>query len=289
MLIKKITPLLVLLALSGCSFPSQQEPTANPEVVEEIVSLTLTAQALNIPDQSTPFSSLPTATVLVVTETSTPTITMEPITILSETPTITIVPAGFRDTLGSPTWQDTLDFGTSFGLDETGYQDDNTKIVMDDGAMVLSSSSTYGYRGWRLTSKSPANIYLEAKFDMESCSDADLYGLVYRAPDYSSGLGYYLGITCEGEYAVTKWTESGSSTIISSVSDPAILSGPDQTNRVGIQMMGNDFFIHINNSFITQFTDKAFENGGHFGVFIAGQGKGNLKVRMDEIAYWNLE
>ena len=289
MLKKLLIPMLVMLVLSGCNLPAaQQTGTANPTDVQAIVSGSLTAQAATQADLSTQTAASATSTQPVATETSTPTNT-EPAVVLTETPTITVVPNGFRQTLGDPDWINRLDDGSAFGLDETGYQDDNTRIYMKDGAMVLSSSSTYGYRGWRLTTSSPTNVYLEAKFDVINCESADLYGVVYRAPDYATGQGYYLGVTCDGKFNVTKWTDSGSSTIISSMPDDSIRSGAGQTNRLGIQMVQNDFYIHINDVLVTQFTDDSFEDGGHIGVFIAGQGNGNLVVNLDEIAYWVLE
>jgi hypothetical protein len=285
MLTKTYLPILALLiTLSACTMPAVQEPTADPAVVEQIVGGTLTAQA-PATQESTP-TLLPTETATLPTETLPPTATE---TVDTATPTITVVVSGFRDTLGSPAWRNELNDGQAFGLDNEGYQDDNTRIVIENGAMVLSSSSIYGYRGWRLTSKSPADVYLEAKFDVQSCSGADLYGIVYRAPDYVSGKGYYLGITCEGNFSVTKWTDAGSRSIITSTFDDAILSGSGQTNRLGIQMLDDDFYVHINNKLVTQFSDDSFSDGGHIGVFIAGGGNGNLRVSLDEIAYWNLQ
>lgn len=284
MLKKSILLILVLLVLSGCTMPTSPEPTADLTEVQDIVASTLTAQAEFLAQQGTPTVDLPVATL-------TPSATLAPTAtalLVTHTPTITVVPDGFRDTLGDPAWRDTLDDGAAFGLDEQGYQDDNTRIFMKDGAMVLSSSSLYGYRGWRLTTQSPANVYIEAEFIVDNCEDADLYGLVYRAPDYNSGQGYYLGLTCQGQFNVTKWTDSGSSTIVSAKTDEAIQAGPGQTNRLGIQMVGSDFYVHINDTLVSHFTDEAFTEGGHFGVFIAGQANGDLVVRMDEIAYWNL-
>lgn len=285
---KILIPMLVMLILAGCNLPAGQQPTANPTQVQEIVSSSLTAQAETQSALNTLTAETPTATQPAATETATPTIT-QPAVVMTQTPTITVVPAGFRDTLGDPDWRNNLDSGSAFGLDDTGYQDDNTRIVMKDGAMVLSSSSIYGYRGWRLTTSTPDDVYIEAKFDVVNCASADIYGLVYRAPDYASGQGYYLGVTCEGKFNVTKWTDSGSSTIISSITDEHINRGAGQTNRLGIQMVGSDFYVHINDNLITQFSDESFEEGGHFGVFIAGQGNGNLVVNLDEISYWILD
>ena len=56
-----------------------------------------------------------------------------------------------------------------------------------------------GWMGWSLTfSQKPQNFYLDAVFTPQTCSGADVYGLVFRAPDTESG--YFFGVTCDGRY-----------------------------------------------------------------------------------------
>lgn len=284
--------ILISFLLTSCNFPFQQ--IADPMTVEEIVAMTLTAelpaQAEQTPEpvvvspttDEQPASATMTATIS-ITETHTTTPSDTP------TPTETVPPAGIKDTLGAPAWKNTLDDGNAFGLEGAGYEDDNTRIYIENGAMVLSSSSIYGYRGWRLTVESPDNIYLEARVNVQSCSGSDMYGLVFRAPDYGSGQGYYLGITCEGGYNVTKWTASGTSTVLPTTPTTFLQPGAGQTHDIGIHMVGTNFTIYINNSMVTQFSDASFSEGGHFGVFIAGQSPDAFLVRVEEMAYWNLE
>lgn len=290
-MVKRFGYLLVFsLILAGCNFPFQRQ-TADPEEVANIVAMTLTAG----PQQNltnTPVIISPTPTL--IQPSATPTMADTEETTPSETPTQTVTstvpssPAGIKATLGSPSWRDPLDNGKSFGLEGSGYEDENTRVYIENGAMVLSSSSIYGYRGWRLTVTSPENVYLEATINVQSCSEADLYGLVFRAPDYSSGQGYYLGVKCDGHYNVTKWTDAGTTTVISTAASSQLNAGPGQTNEIGVYMTGDNFTIYFNQAMTTQFTDNSFSEGGHFGVFIAGQSPGSFLIRVEEIAYWNL-
>ncbi len=280
-----ITLILSGLLLTACNMPTTAI-TPDLDQVATIVEMTLTSQAQFTQPSSTQDVVTSTETIPAVIITPTPTETIEPSPSMTSTPTVP--PTGFKETLGLPDWQDVFANGNSFGLDAAGYEDDNTKIIIYNGAMVLSNSSVYGYRGWRLTSKSPDDIYIEGKFNVQSCAGDDLYGLVFRAPDYSSGYGYYLGVTCNGKYNVTKWDTNGTSTILNSTADPSIKAGANQVNDIGIQNTGNTFTIYINNTMVTQFTDTTFPNGGHFGVFIAGQSPGAFTVRVEELAYWSL-
>jgi hypothetical protein len=188
--------------------------------------------------------------------------------------------------LGNPTWSNTLDSGTSFGLDAGGYQDENTKIIITGGAMVLTSYSTLGYHGWRLTSPTPKNFYLEAIYITQSCSGSDEYGVVFRAPDYASGKGYYYGLRCSGEYNLFRWDDAGLTALMNWTSSTNILAGSGQTNRLGILANGNSIKLYANGKLLTEISDSKFLDG-HFGAYISGY-SGSLTVNLDQIAYWNL-
>ncbi|MCE1255667.1 MAG: DUF1080 domain-containing protein, partial [Anaerolineae bacterium] len=155
-----------------------------------------------------------------------------------------------------------------------------------NGAMSLSSTSTIGFRTWRLTSPTPQNFYLEAVFKTVACGGSDQYGLVYRAPDYSSGLGYYFGLTCTGAYSLYKWGNSGASVVLQGVS-PLVNPGVNQTNRVGVMAKGNSFTFYFNDKKVQDYTDNELSDPGHIGVFIGGY-SGNFNVQMDEISYWDI-
>ena len=178
-----------------------------------------------------------------------------------------------------------MDSNVPFGL-QTPYEDANSYFAVSNGVMVMKSFNTAGYRGWRLTSEVPANIYLQGIFNVKSCSGQDQYGLVLRAPDYGGGYGYYLGITCDSQYRLTRWDSGGVNTIASG-SDPAILGGTGQTNRLAIRAEGTTFKIYINDKMIKEVNDAAINNSGHYGLFVAGT-SGGLVVDVDEIAYWKL-
>ena len=290
---KKISWLLLLLfLLSACNLPTRK--TADPDQVAQMVEGTLTAQAGEIvilqptnTVESQP-EELPSETYTATvqnTETMTP--TPQETATPTETFTPTISPDDPKVSLGQPAWKNTLDSGGSFGLDAAGYEDDYSRIKVANGVMELTSFSTYGYRNWRLTSQNPDDFYIEAIFTTQVCSGNDLYGIVMRAPDYSSGGGYYAGLTCNGQYNLSKITDSGTSYILSSTPDSNILSGPGQTNRLGILANRESLKIYINEKLITEISDSSYTDGGYIGAFIAGS-SGSLTVYMDEISYWNL-
>jgi hypothetical protein len=284
--------ILLIFLLSACNLPTQK--TADPDVVAQMVESTLTAQASQIviqevtnTSESQPEASPSETFTATVQNTETLTPTPEQTATPTETFTPTISPDDPKQTLGQPAWRNTLDSGGSFGLDAAGYEDDYSRIKVANGVMELTSFSTYGYRNWRLTSQNPDDFYIEAIFKTQVCSGNDLYGLVMRAPDYSSGGGYYAGLTCNGQYNLSKITDSGTSYIISNTTVGSILSGAGQTNRLGILANGESLKIYINEKLITEISDSSYTDGGYIGAFVAGS-SGSLTVYMDEISYWNL-
>lgn len=280
---KKIMITLILVILiTACNVP-QVQPTATisqNEVETEVArQLSATAAQPTQPGGETSQPQPPTETPLPPTSTPTPTETA------TATPTLTPT-LDWKANLGTPAWQSTLDSPSAFFSSGNSYSDDYTTIIIAGGVMRLSSSSTFGYRGWRLTSKKPQNFYLEAKFNTISCSGNDTYGLVLRAPDYSSGYGYYYTLTCDGKYALTKWNDDGSAVVLDLTPGSSIRSGAGQTNTFGIWIRGSEIKLYANDVLLAELSDSAIPNAGHIGVFIAGR-SGGMTVELDEIAYWN--
>jgi hypothetical protein len=110
--------------------------------------------------------------------------------------------------------------------------------------------------------------------------------LVYRAPDYNSGFGYYFGITCSGNYTLYKWSSSGAAAVLTG-SGALINQGSNQVNTLGVKAVGNDFTFYMNDKVMQTFTDTNLPGPGHIGVFL-GAYSGNLSVQLDDIAYWEL-
>ena len=289
---KVIFSFLLIFLITSCNLPGRNS-NQSPNKVPTYFSQTLTArpregqvtanpsQTSTVVNQNTPSTQLsetPTITVT-VTETVTTTVTNTP----------TKEPDDLKTILGNPTWKDTLDKGTAFFKDKPWvYEDDYNRISIENGKMILRSFGIgTGFRGWRLAPRKPKNFYLEATFSAPACNGSDMYGLLFRAADYSTGKGYYYGFTCDGHFNLTKWDDYGSSVIINPTSNSLILSGPNQTNRLGIKLINDKFALYANGKMIQEINDTSIQDGGYIGPFFAGQ-SGNFTVEMKEIAYWLL-
>ncbi len=272
-----------VLILSACNLPINAGQTADDidQVNTQVAKLlTLTPPVLD-PEGVETITMTPQNPAL-----QTP--SLEVISSATPSPTITqtITPAGIPT--GPANWSDPLENGSRFGVEASGYDDGNTAVKIEDGAMILTSRGANGWRGWRLTSQNPVNYYLKTAFQTETCAGSDQYGMVVQAPDYDSGYGYYFGLTCDGRFSIQKWDSGGLSTLAGWDQNAAIQSGSNQTNTIGILKSGNHFEYFINEISVATIQDSAFANPGYFGPFISGLSTNEFSIRLEEINYWNL-
>jgi len=267
---------LIAVLLAGCNLPTSPidtTPTVDPVATQ--ISLLLT--------------QMPTATAA-ATATSTPSVTAEPTQAQptaesSPTPTATLSAGSLRASLGAPAWTDSLETGKAFYQ----YENDNTKVVMTGGALELTGITANGWMGWSLPfSQKPQNFYLDALFTPQTCSGADVYGLVFRAPDTESG--YFFGVTCDGRYNLRSrdFGDGTNVAVIELSQNAAIHSGSGQTNRLGVHAVGNKIGLYVNDTLLQEVTDSSYASAGNFGAFVAANNTANFMVKMEEISLWNL-
>ncbi len=138
-------------------------------------------------------------------------------------------------TLGAPTWKDTFENGNNWPLGLDTYVD------LKAGNGTLQMTGLTSKNGWRLSGQKAANFYLELTGKMSACSGADQFGLFFRVPNLSlADRGYLYGITCDGKYALRKWNIDTMTVLANWQQDDAILTGSNQTNRIGVMVKGSD-------------------------------------------------
>ncbi len=262
------------LLLSACNLPLQQN-TPNPQDVATKVAQTLTAW----PTQPATLTPNPSAILPTLTPTGSPTPTV------SATPTAS--PNDPALTLGTPTFLDTFVTGSAFGL-KTPYEDSALQIEATDGALVFRSLALQLGKRWRLTYPYAKNLYLEGTFETVSCSGSDQYGLMFRAPEYNDGIGYYVALTCDGQVSMQFYDGTNTHTILNWTAAPSTLAGKGQTNRLGVMAQENSFSIYVNGVLVKTIGDNSLNEKGHFGVFVSAVDTPNFTVKLTEIKEWDL-
>jgi hypothetical protein len=270
--------LITMLVVVSCNFPIFRK-TISPNQVSTQVAISQTATWES--QAQIPSPSLPSPTLLV-----TPSKTMEPLSTITPEPSITVTESDFSSQLGSPSYSNPMNSGSAFGLDAAGYDDGFIRIVMSDGSMVLTSYPTTGWRGWRLTDKNLSNFYMEGTFITQTCSGKDQYGLVFRSLDYSNGEGYYFGVTCDGKYSLVLSDGNRYRTLIDWTSSEKIVSGSNQTNRLGVLADGPSIDLFINGEKVNNTNDSAYLAATKIGAFILALNTAGFTVHLDQLNLW---
>lgn len=282
---RKTIPILILfsLLLTSCNFPLAK-PTPDLNIVSTKVAATLAA----VQTQAQP-TALSAGTDVPLSPTLTPSLapTQTPTEQPSPTPTATLPAGDPAKSLGDPDFFDTFSNGTSFGLSNP-YEDEAVLIKVENGALVFKSKRINNGIRWRLTSRDPVDLYLEGQFNVTSCSGSDQYGLVMRAPTYTDGIGYYLGVTCSGQYYLLRWDKEGQNSLVSLTSDGSILSGSGQVNRLGIMADGETIRLYVNGKLVKELTDKGIPDKGYIGAFVSAREQPDFSVQLEELKLWTL-
>lgn len=269
---RKIIPLLITGAmfLSACNNPLIKA-TPDAEQIQTRVAQTLTA--------------FPTTTYTPTVE-ATATFTPAPTATSTITPTATISADDPRNALGNPSFTDSFSSGRSFDV-ETPYEDDAVHIEAVNGSLTFTSLVAQRGRRWRLTYPMARNLYLEGTFTVTNCSGLDNYGLVLRAPDYSSGNGYYINLACNGKINVIRWNSEGTKTILDWTDAPSALSGSGVTNRLGVMALDDELQIYVNGTFVKSVSDDTLKDQGHYGVSLSAIESSSFSFKLDEINEWD--
>ena len=286
--------------ISSCNLPTSSTATVPVDVLASQVSLKLTQtaavgvqQATNtgVPRLSgTPAQTSPTvkAGTPQTPAASTPTATNSGAPTSISTPTLppTVVPGDPKTALGSPTWIETFQKPSTWGLDSP-YDDGHTRVSISPGKILLKSYDGNGWHGWRMVINSKIqNFYLEATLQTQTCAGADLFGLVFRANDKAQG--YWFGVTCDGRYNLTSGDIYNETELIKAKTSPLIAAGSNQTNRLGVLVKDQKITLYMNGKLLEDVTNNAYPATGTFGYFIAGFKTPGFTYESPEIAYWNL-
>ena len=272
---------LLMLLLSACNLPAAQ-PVTNADEIATRVAATLAAAGTSNTNTNAPTDN-PLPTVELATVTPSPTVTA------TVTPTPTTPPDDPKLTLGNPDfWFNSASSGDPFGVVGDPYEDSAVTISYQVSGLVFESHAINLRKRWRLTSPTPTNFYLEGTFKNVHCEGKDNYGLVMRVPTYNDSLGYYIGLSCDGNYIVDRLDASGNGVnLIGWTPDVHILTGGDQINRLGVMLVNDQFKLYINGSLVTQFTDSVIPNKGHVGAYISARGNSNFTVILQELLEWD--
>ncbi len=185
--------------------------------------------------------------------------------------------------LGEPTWRETFDNSARWFL----VSSNNTQFNIEDGEMVMQSASPGSFDEWGLSNyQSISDFYMEATVRTgDNCSGLDRYGLLLRSSDPNQG--YVYGFSCDGRYRLYAWDGSNYIGLQEWTASSSIKSGPDQTNVIGIYMVGDTIKLYANGNLLTELEDKTFSDG-QFGLFVAAGATPNFTAYVSDLTLWEI-
>lgn len=188
--------------------------------------------------------------------------------------------------MGAPDWQDTFNEDKNYlYLGENNI----TNFEIRDGFLEMTAINPIR-DVWRIINLFQlGNVYFELiAVTGDNCTDKDGYGVLLRAPDQEDGVidsGYVFGFSCDGMYRIYRLDDGDFNSIQLWQESIHIKSGPNQTNRMGIKADGNRFQLFANGELLADFIDSKYTIG-IVGLMIRSESTYNLKIYLDEIAYW---
>lgn len=295
--------LVLLVLLLACTLPGQQGADSNGAEGSELE--TLIAQTVEAANQQATLDALqppggdddsgddgqqppsPTDTQTPPTPTNTPLPTNTPVPTVTNTPQPTPTsPAGDPAVeLGSPDW--THHFNQEFPWHTYSSSTDETEIK--DGRYHFRFFDNISYPIWAFASLEIEDYYLEITMKMPSvCAGKDSGGLVFGSPAGANNEAYIYRISCDGHYRLTSFDGSNTDILFNWSTDPAILVGPDQTNRLGVIVQGDHITLYINGAKVAETDDTLYTSKGRFGITASAPETSDLEITFDDAAYWLL-
>ncbi len=183
--------------------------------------------------------------------------------------------------LGAPTVTDPMNSAAYWFL----LQTNEASFEMQNGQLVMHGLTPGMLDSWGLSSYPVlGDAFVEATFITGGqCSGLDRYGLIVRAPNPSEGV--VVEFSCDGRYRIYIWDGANFTPIKNWTHGASIVSGPNQTNRMGVWMQGNVLKVYANRVLLAEVNQNQYATG-HFGLVIASKNTPNLTVAVDEVDYW---
>lgn len=308
---KKLIPvfLLIVLLVSSCNFPEEQDLSQDP-VVQTRVSALLTQGAPNreepiniiepiekdggsteteeaIPTQTEELETpvAPGSTQEVVNPT--PEVSEEAPTPTQAAPTPTQAvptPTQVVTQTGDP-WSGTPDFVEEF--DAGSYWDfdgDHLFSKAANGQLEFTSKGTPWWSSWYTTNPAQKNGYFETTFTMPNCSGTDRFGLVIRW--IHPNVFYYLGVTCDGTWGFSLYNQTHQTIDLVAYATNDALNPVNESNRIGILAKDSSFDFYINGTLVGSATNDGIQTAGTFGFVSMSTGTTNFKTQIDKLQYW---
>jgi hypothetical protein len=217
-------------------------------------------------------------------DTPQPTNTLQPTATNTPQPTPTSPAGDPAVSLGAADW--THAFNSEYPWYTYTSSTDETEIK--NGKYYFTFFQSFNWPIWSFAAEEIEDYYVEITIKFQAnCAGKDSGGLIFGSPVGENDHGYVYQVSCDGHYRLSSYN-GGTDVMISWHSDPAILTGPDQTNRIGVMVNGDHISLYVNGAKVDETDDTLYTSKGRFGVAASSPETADLVVIFDNAAYWLL-
>lgn len=194
-----------------------------------------------------------------------------------------------RAELGEPDWVDSFTSNSSrFYLGS----DDDVSFEIEDGSLVMTAYTDSGDQ-WRVAQNvTVSDFYIEAQFlTGPDCSGEDSYGMIVRAPDQADSFidsGYVFMFSCSGRFRIYRMDNNAYQGLYNWTTSSFILTGPEETNLMGIRAQADQFELYANGQLVASFADATHQQG-YYGLAIRAKNTPDFQVSVDQVSFWEID
>jgi len=136
-------------------------------------------------------------------------------------------------------------------------------------------------------------MFLQMTVRTDNCSGKQAYGFIVRGPQTTGAgaRGYIVAFSCDGHYRLDRLDSTAPYTkteLIGWTENDYIRRGSQETNTIGIRLIGDVITLYANQFEIDEIEDGNFA-GGRFGLYVNAATTADYTYRIDELWYWRLD
>lgn len=290
---------LTLSACAGNASPPATS-TADSQAIETEIAQAVGATAAQITLQAandnaaatSTASETPTSTASALPATATPSPTASASPSATPSPTPTALAFDPSEEYGGATILDSFASNANWVDASDKLPDTNFIRLVLGNEQLLVTGKPANFDTWWLTWPSAGDQYLEMKVEVEKCAGRQAYGLILRAPPSNTETrGYILTFSCDGAYRLRRLDGTNPysfSDLVAWKTSEAINSGDDQSNTLGVALIGDSITIYANGEKIDTVEDDKFSSG-RFGLFVNAGPPGSFTYIVNELSFWDLD
>jgi hypothetical protein len=177
----------------------------------------------------------------------------------------------------------------AFDIEPEGWDPHKTNGITHtvlDGALQIDISLPNAL-GWSALPVAPLNYYVEVDAALVGDIDSAEYGILFK---YQNPQNFYLfAVGNNGRYSLWHFADNNWQVLNDWADSPALNTGPDQTNRLGLLVQDNVSYTLVANDVLLAEIASSPDDGRSLALAAGSFGQPDLAIRFDNLSVWDLD